>query len=192
MACDLKITADILYDCIDTPKRNLDNGSAVLINWEDIDFAGSTVSGGTITDLVLKTGTTGYKLDWYKDLASATGTYAPDAEQIDGFIHNFLGRLPTTSAENAERANELKNGRFIVAYETKYKGVDSLDAFKVAGWETGLKLSEMVMNTAENSSSVLFTIATEDGDFEQYPYQIFLETDYATSKATFDALFVTV
>ena len=84
MACDLKITADILFDCADAPKRNLDGGQAVLINWDDIDFAATVVAGSTIQDLVLKSGTTGFTLQWYRDLASATGTYTPDTEQIDG------------------------------------------------------------------------------------------------------------
>ena len=77
-------------------------------------------------------------------------------------------------------------------YESKYKGVDSADAFKVLGWENGLTLSEMIENTLENSGSILFTLATEEGDVEKYPYRIFLETDYATSKATFDTLFATL
>ena len=155
------------------------------------DRAGSTVTGATISDLVLKAGLSGIAIEWYKDLASANSSFAPSTEDVDGFLHNFLTRLVTSTVENAERANELKNGRFVMVYETKYKGVDSLDAFKVAGWESGLKLSEMTFNTLENSGSTLFTLATEEGDVEQYPYQVFLEVDYATSKATFDSLFAT-
>ena len=189
MTCAKKITADILYDCVDVPKKGIDGGSAVLINWDDIDKASSTETGGLITDLVLKAGTSGFKLEWYKDLASGNSSFSPNTEDVDGFIHNMLARLATTTVENAERANELKNGRFIVVYESKYKGTDSDDAFKVRGWDNGLRLSELVENTLENSGSLLFTLSTEEGDVEKYPYNVFLETDYATSKATFDALF---
>jgi len=62
----------------------------------------------------------------------------------------------------------------------------------VLGIENGMTLSEMTQNTAENSGSLPFTLATQEGDYEPYPYSIFLETDYATSKATFDASFATV
>lgn len=192
MTCAKKVTSDILYDCLDVPKKGIDGGKAVLINVEDINKAGSTVAGATISDLVLKSGTTGISIEWYKDLASANSSFAPNTEDVDGFLHNFLARLATSSAEHAERANELKNGRFIMVYETKYKGVDDADAFKVAGWDNGLKLSELSFNTLENSSSLLFTLATEEGDVERYPYNVFLETDYATSKASFDALFAVV
>jgi len=50
----------------------------------------------------------------------------------------------------------------------------------------------MTENTLEKSGSILFTLGTEDGDTEEYPYNIFLETDYATSAATFATLFAPV
>ena len=192
MACSKKVTDDLLFDCADTPKKGIDGGKAVLINWDDIDRAASTINGATVTDLVLKAGATGYSVQWYKDLASANSAFVPNSEDIDGFTHNFLTRLGASSAANAERANELKGGHFVLAYETRYKGVANAEAFKVAGWENGLKLSEMTNNTLENSGATLFTLATEEGSVERYPYNIFLETDYTTSKATFDALFASV
>lgn len=190
--CASKLTANILFDCADTPKKGIDGGTAVLINWDDIDWTATTKSGAIITDLVLKSGTAGFKLDWYKDLASANSAFAPNTEDVDGFTHSFLGRISTTTALHAERANELKGGRFVVVYESKYKGTLSAEAFKVRGIEAGLKLSEMTENTLENSGSILFTLATEEGDVEKYPYSVFYETSYAVSKATFDALFATV
>lgn len=192
MACNKKVTDDLLFDCADAPKKGIDGGKGVLINWDDIDRSGSTASGASITDLVLKSGTAGFSVQWYKDLASANSAFTPNTEDVDGFTHNFLTRLANSSAANAERANELKNGRFVMVYETRYKGANNAEAFKVAGWENGLKLSEMTNNTLENSGATLFTLATEEGDVEQYPYNVFLETDYATSKATYDALFATV
>lgn len=192
MTCATKLTVDMLFDCADAPKKGIDGGKAVLINWDDIDFASSTVVDSIITDLVLKSGTAGFSFTWYKDLASSNSTFAPSTEDVDGWLQSFLGRMATTTAEHADRANEMKNGRFIVVYESKYKGVDMDDAFKVRGWDSGLKLAEMTENTLETSGSILFNLATEEGDVEKYPYQIFLETDYATSKATFDALFATV
>lgn len=192
MACNTKLLNDILFSCADAPKKGIDGGKAVLINWDDIDKTASTMAGSKITDLVLKAGTSGIALEWYKDLASSNSSFAPSTEDIDGFLHAFLGRMATTTAEHAETANILKNGRFIVVYESKYKGVANAEAFKVRGWGCGLKLSDMAENTLENSGSILFTLATEEGDVEQYPYNVFYETSYVVSKATFDALFATV
>lgn len=192
MSCDNKLSADIIFDCANKPKRGLDGNKAVLINFDDIDRAASTVSGATITDIVLKSGKSGFDATWYKDLANVNSAFAPNTEDIDGFTHSFLCRLPNSSAENAERAAEISQGRFIAVVETRFKGTDNADAFKVYGWEDGLKLSEMTNASNENSGSTPYTIATEEGDSEEYPYQIFLETDYATSKATFDTKFATV
>lgn len=189
MACNRKLTADILFDCADFPKAGLDSGKAVIINTEDIDWTASTATGATITALTLKTGTSGFSVEWYKELASTASTFNLNTEDIDGFGHSFLTRLSNTSADNAERANELKMGRFIVVVETNYKGASNAEAFKVYGWDSGLILSEMTSNSNENSGSTLFTLSTKENTVEQYPYNILMETDYDTTKADFEALF---
>lgn len=190
MACNKKITDDILADCADAPKRGLDGEKAVIINFADIDRTASVQAGAIISTLALQSGLSGFGIEWLKEgLASANSSLSVQADNVDGFLQSFLARLSTTSAENAERANELKQGRFIVVVETRYKGASSAEAFKVYGWDNGLKLTELTNNTLENSGSTLFTVSTEEGDVEQYPYNIFLDTDYATSKAAFDALF---
>ena len=190
MACNKKLTDSILFDCADAPIKGLSGQKAVIINWDDVDRAGSTTDGSKITDLV--TTASGISIEWYKELASTATSYAANAEDVDGFSHSFLSRLATTSADNAERANELKNGRFIVIVQTEYKGADNSEAFKVYGWDSGLELSEMTQGSNENSGSMLFTLASREGTVERYPYNIFIESDYATSKATFDALFASV
>lgn len=189
MACNKKITDNILFDCDATGIAGIDNGKAVLINITDVDLTGTTWSAGTITDLTLNSGTTGYSLEWYKQLATGTATFAPDAEAVDGFQASFIGRMSAPTAEAAKRSNELKNGRFIVVVETSYKGTSNAEAFKVFGFETGLELSELTYSTGENSGNILFTLSTREGSYEQYPYYTLLETNYATTAAAFAALF---
>lgn len=189
MACINKLSGDILFDCNDTPKKGIAGSRAVLVNYEDVDFGATTTSGATTSNFVLKAGATGYKLEWYKELASAGGTYTPNAEEIDGFAHSFLGRLTTSSANNAERARELKEGRFVVIYESKYQGVGQKEAYKILGLESGLELSEMNTSTNENSGSILFTLSTKESDYEQYPFGVLLNVDYATTSADVEALF---
>lgn len=190
--CAPKLTADILFNCADKPKKGLDGGRAVIINFADIDRAGSTSNGATITALTLVAGASGLSAEWFKDLASANAAFTPSSEDIDGFLQNFLCRIATMSAGNAERAAELSQGRFVVAVETKYKGVDNAEAFKVFGWENGLKLSELTLDTLANSGSMLYTVSSEEGALETYPFNVLLETDYATTKASFESLFADV
>jgi hypothetical protein len=191
MTCPTKIlTEGILYDCLaDIMKKGIAESNAVIINWDDIDHAGSTETDSIISDLVLKAGTVGLKLEWAQDLASSGSTFAPNTEDVDGFAATFLSRMATTTADHADRCRELKDGRFVIVYKSKFKGVDDVDQFKVRGWDQGLKLTELAENTNENSGSILFTLANEDGEFERYPYMVFLETDAATSQSTYDTLF---
>lgn len=192
MACINDLSGDLLFDCDDSPIKGIDGNKAVIINYSDIDFGTTTVSGATVSNLQLKAGATGYKLEWYKELSSSNSSFTPNAEDIDGFAQSFLGRLAVTSATNAERAKELSAGRFVVVYESRYKGVAQAEAFKVLGLTAGLELSEMTTNTMENSSSILFTLASKEGTYEKYPFQVLNETTYATSQASFDALFTAV
>lgn len=187
MACNKKVTANLLFDCADAPKKGLDGGKAVIINYDDIDFSALTQTGATVTNLA--TLAVGFEVQWYKELASVASAYAANAEDVDGFSHQFLARIATTSADGAERAEELKNGRFIVVVETSYKGAAQAEAFKIYGLDAGLELQELSGNSNENSGSLLFTLGTREGTVERYPFNILLETDYATTKASFDSLF---
>jgi hypothetical protein len=187
MACNKLITADILFDCADAPLKGLDGQRAVILNYADVDFVSSVQAGATITDLAATT--VGFNVNWYKELASTAVTFSPNSEDVDGFGHSFACRLATSDAVNAERANELKNGRFIVVVETAYKGAANAEAFKVYGWDSGLELSQMDGNSNENGGGLLFTLSTREGTVEKYPYNILLETSYATTKTSFDALF---
>lgn len=192
MSCLKKITADIVFDCNDRAKKGLKGSKAVIVNYDDIDFGATTVSGATVSNLALKTGTSGFSIGWYKDLGSTAMEYTPNDETVDGFAHSFLCRLGTTSAANAEIASELKGGRFVIVVETNYQGTDQAEAFKVFGFENGLELSEMTGNSEENTGSLLFTLSTKEDFYEEYPFQILKETDYAATKASFDSLFAAV
>jgi len=194
MACSKKITANIIFDCADSPLKGLDGGEAIILNYEDIDKGASTQTGAILDTITMLGATTGQLVQWYRELASVATALTRNAEDFDGFSHSFLARLATTSAANAERANELKNGRFVVVVKTSYKGGtagDEADKYKVFGWDAGLELSELAGNSNENSSSLLFTLATREGTYEKYPYNILFAGGVAEpteSDAVYDAL----
>lgn len=187
MACNKKVTADLLFDCADAPLKGLDGGKAVILNMDDVDYVSSVQAGASITDLVALA--VGFEVQWYKELASTAASFAANAEDVDGFAHSFACRLSVSDALSAERANELKNGRFVVVVESSYKGAAKAEAFKILGWDSGLELSQMDSNSNENGGSLLFTLSTREGTVERYPYNILIETDYDTTKTAFDAEF---
>lgn len=189
MSCETRISKDILFECSDMPIAGLSGSRAVLINFEDINKAQSTEDGAIITQLTLNEGSTGYRVEWYKKLGHVESEFSKSDDQIDGFRHSFLSRLATSSAYNAERADELTQGNFVMVVETKFKGDEGKDAFKVYGWGSGMYLEEMTGSSAENGGSLLYTLQTDEEELEKYPYRVLLMDDYESTKAAFDSLF---
>lgn len=190
MSCINKLTANISYDCSseNRAKSGLET-KAVIINAVDIDRTALTQSGSTVTNLSLLSGTTGFSISWIKQLANTGSEVALNDSGVDTFSHSFACRVFGQSAEDAERIKELLEGEFVVVVETKYKGTANADAYKIFGLENGLKMAEGSFTSLENDGSFVFTLKSQEGFGESYPYKIFLETNYSTTKAKFDALF---
>ena len=191
MACGTtKITQNISYDC--TPAGRAKAGlesKAVIINKSDLDLTALTVSGASVTNLSLASGSTGYSIEWIKQLANTASEYVANESGVDTYSHSFVGRIFGQTAADAERAKELKDGEFVVIVESKFKGADNLSAYKVFGLENGLRMSEASFTSLENDGAFLFTLASVEGYGESYPYQVWSEGTYVTNKAKFDALF---
>lgn len=190
MACNKKVTAALINDCTVDPVLGLSSG--VIINYEDIDFALLTQTGSTVTDLATKSGTAGFAVSWLKRMGSNNNSLQASATEREGFTHSFACQLAGFSADNAERIEELKNGRFVIVAESNFGGVADADKFKVFGLTAGLYLTEAIHSSNENGGAISYILSTLDGDREKYLYNTVLETDYATTKASYDALFATV
>lgn len=187
--CINKLTQNISYDCSTShrAKGGLET-KAVILNTADIDLASLTQSGATVTNLSLKAGATGYEIGWVKQLGSVTSE-ASINDGLDTFTHAFACRVFGQGAADAERIKELLEGEFVLVVETKYKGSNNVDAFKIFGLENGLKMSEGSFTSLENDGSFLFTLSSVENFGESYPWKVYLESNYTTTKAKFDNLF---
>lgn len=186
MSCIGKLTANIAYDC--TPANRAKGGletSAVLINRADIDWTSVTQTGATVTNISLMSGATGYSIEWIKQLGTV-GSEVSINDGLDTFTHNFAARIFGSGADDAERMKELLEGEYVVIVETKFKGTSNADAFKVFGLENGLKMSEGTYSSTENDGALVFTLASVENYGESYPFLIWNETNYTTTKAKFD------
>lgn len=193
MAYTDKVTASIAFDYNDRPIKGLDGGRAILVNYDEIDFATTPrTDAAEVSAFTLKAGgSVAFEMQWYKELASTSSSYTPNSEDVDGFSHNFIGRMSNASSENAALAQELKDGRFLVIVETKYKGKDNAngkDAYKIYGFDSGMKLSEMTYTSNENSGGILFTLATPEGTSERFPFLTLFSVDYASTTALVEGL----
>lgn len=191
--CVNKVSANISYDCSSQGRaRGGIETTAVLINRSDIDLTALTQDGPTVTNLSLKTGAKGFKIDWIKQLGNTASDFTPNDSGLDTYSQSFACRVFGQSADDAERIKELGSGEFVVVVESKYKGLANADAYKVFGIENGLRKSEGTFTSAENDGSYLFTLSSVEGFGETYPWQVLLETSYTATKTKFDAAFASV
>lgn len=190
MSCIEKLSHNITYGCNTSypAQGGLDGGKAVLINRSDIDVTSLTRSGATITNLSLVSGATAYEISFVKQLSNTANEFTVN-DGLDTFTHSFIGRVYTQSATDAEIITQLSKGEFVAVVETKWKGANAADAFKVYGITNGLKMSEGSQTSLENDGSYLFTLSSVENFGEPYPYNVYLETNYTTTKAKVDNLF---
>jgi len=93
--------------------------------------------------------------------------------------------LNFSSDNKLQLQNMSEGGSFVAVLELKWKGVDNKDAFQVLGFRSGLSMSVMTWNTAENDGTVLFQLASLDNYEEPTVPLTLLETSYALTKTAF-------
>lgn len=192
--CEDKLSADIIKDCDNKPIGGLEV-NAVLINFDDIDKAASTLDTNdlVITNLATVSTTSGFLLEGIKQTNGASFELVKKEDSFDAFKHLFSGVILTPSAVNKKSMAEIASGgRYVVVVEKKFKGELGIDAFEVLGWDSGLVISTLVWNTKEADGVIKFELASEDGYEEPEMTRNNLETDYATTKIAFDAKYATV
>ena len=190
--CDGLITADILFDCLNSSTAGLET-NVLLINRKQIDYSAVTFDA-TVTSLMtnfqLLSGNTGYLLQGVKQNQSGASEIVQKEFSSNKVKHTFSGVVLNPTAENIEQLNLMNDGgEFVAIVERKFKGEDNDDAFLVFGFHLGLYLTTMTYNTNENDGVIQFTLESADGSEEpRLPY-VLLETDYATTKTAFDNKF---
>lgn len=192
--CEEKLDAAIAKNCDEKPQGGLEV-NAVIINYEDIDFASSTLDGSNdlvITSLATVSGTQGYFLEGVKQTNAISFELVKKEDSFDMYKHTFAGVILAPSAVNKEMMKQIASGgRYVVVVEKKWKGTADVDAFEVLGWDSGLVISTMIYNSKEADGVIKFELASEDGFEEPEMTRNNLETNYATTKTAFNAFYAT-
>ena len=192
--CEDFLSADIQKDCSNKPIGGIEV-SVVLIPMNYINKTTSTISPTNkllITDLATNTGTQGYFIDGIKQAQGAMFELVKKEETFDMYKHSFAGVVLNPSVANKLELSKLASGvRYVAVIEKKWKGQNSTEAFEVLGWDSGLVISEMTWNTKESDGIIKFVLSNEDGYEEPEMTRTLLETDYATTKTSFNNKFAT-
>lgn len=180
--CINRISKDFGFDCNDTVKGV--EKSIILLNREDIDLGATQVEGNKIKSLVLKTGKTGYKVEYLKE-SHLTITTKPEIsdDSYNGHKHLLVLKLYGKSTEDYEQIDRLVAGASLVAIaQNKTSTLDN--SFDVYGFYIGLEATEGEGRT--NGGEYTLTIGTPSNQKEPKSVMRWLETDYATTKGKFD------
>lgn len=192
MACEGLITADILYDCDNSPVGGLET-DVILVNVTDIDIDATTfdaLNSDIVTNFQLLAGKTGFLLQGVKQINSASSELVKKEFSSDKHTHTFNGVVLNVSAENKKQINIMSEGaKYVAVIDRKWKGASNAEAFQILGLESGLELQTVTWNFNENDGVLQFSLASTEGFEEPNLPNTLLETDYATTKIAFDAKF---
>ncbi len=194
LLCDGILSGDILVDCTNPMLSGLEV-NVLLVNHGDIDKVASTFSVTNptqLTNLQLKPTKTAFLLQGVKQINSLSMELVVKETSNDMFKHMFSGMIFSLSAENKAKMYDMVGGLFAVVVELKWKGVLSVDAFQIGGFDRGLRLTSLKWSSKENDANVTFELSSEEGGEEPRPILSILETSYALTATAFANKFVQV
>lgn len=169
----------------------------VIINKSHLPDSGITFNSNhptaLIDDITLDTGKTGYMLD----LVNPNGTsikhnneFVEEESVRNGFRHILPEMLfPLNTVAAREQINFMKDGRFYVVAERRFKGADRKEAFLFYGYPIGMQMIVTKDNSNEDSGLIFVTFQTPENSNPEFLPHILLDTDYATTLTAFENKF---
>lgn len=186
------LTTNIATDC-DEPRIKGYEQIGLLILKSDIDLTATTVSGSNariIDNLALIEGKTAAVVYNSKKnplpFNGTSTTYNRDVDQYDKVAQFYYEGIGGASAIGV--VEPLKDGDYLLILERKHKTTAGAGTFQVFGWQKGLSAGNEggAQVQDEETGYWLMTMTTQ----EPYAEIEWLDTNYATTKAAFDALSV--
>lgn len=184
------IDGDIIADCNDMPFSGLET-NVRLVNRQDIDYSTTTFNADkTIcTNFALLPGKEAFTLVGFKKSNDAGFKLVKKDAVNDGFEHELKGVAFNRKPETLDQINKLcKGNKIVAAVEYKHKGSTQTEAFMIYGVNSGLELQEATHSANSNNGTISLRLASTKDEEEPNVPCVFLDTDYATTKAVFDAL----
>lgn len=186
------LTTNIATDC-DEPRIKGYEQIGLIILKSDIDLTATTVSGSNgriIDNLALKQGKKAAVVyNSKKNPLPFNGTqtvYNRDSDKYDKTVQFYYEGIGGASALAV--VEPLKDGDYVLILERKHKVSAGTGSFQVFGWQKGLSAGNEggAQVQDEETGYWLMTMTTQ----EPYAEIEWLDTNYATTKAAFDALSV--
>ncbi|MDI9256320.1 hypothetical protein [Flavobacterium sedimenticola] len=174
MSCNTKLAGEFTRACGFKPKQGVDE--KWYGNWEDIDREATVLANRNtkITTLVLKEDAKLYKAagndkSHKAKHALAVGDYGNGYIHTDEYIPMYIGD------NEAQRIQELVEGARVFTIEKMVDtGVSGETTFKVAGFESGMLITNDDYDSSANSGTSTIICATKEGEEEATRLKTFL------------------
>lgn len=182
--CSSALAGNLASDC-DNPRIAGYEQIGVIFNRADVDWANLAVSASNpriIEAIAASAGKKPYALYNNKNnplpFDGTNTTYNSDTDQYDKTLQFYYEGIG--GGVSADVVEPLKGGEYIAILQRKDHRGDG--SFQVFGYQSGLKANAQVQD--ETTGYWLMTMACSEPSAEVS----FFDTDYATTKAAFDAL----
>lgn len=162
-------------------------GRVILMNYDDIDYAESTVADGVLSAIVMKNNAKGFAWETH-DRGVEVNSPLVVKTYYNAFEHNLVIRVFDKTQEIKDQINALAHGRVVAIVENR-SNANAETHYEVYGWDSGLVM------TAEDAPStdgdgVIYTITLNSDEVSQegqLPLS-FYTGDLATTTTAIEAL----
>jgi hypothetical protein len=164
--CDGKLAGQFTKVCGHRPKQGVSR--KWYINWDDIDRTATQIAnkGTKVTALVLKTGKKIYRAEGNKKTSSVESALAVK-DFGNGYIHTDRFTILYKGENERLRVQDLVEGsRVVTLIERVDKGINGELSFEIAGYESGMSITEDNFNSAADSGVTKISVATSEGEEE--------------------------
>lgn len=189
------ITENLELDC-DKPLQGGTRDKMVLMNYDDWINAVITpnvTNSNVYESIVLASGTIGYKVEGQNNSNTPKPTFKR-GKYTGAFDHEVKFLVFTIDPATKVQIEKMAKGRLVAIVENNHKGTAGESSFEVYGAGAGLIVPDGGITrdpvSTDDQGAYQVTLKSSEVSLEaKLPASIFL-TDYATSKAIFDSLYV--
>lgn len=185
------ITEDLTINC-DAPLAAGTRDRGIIFNfddWNNLTIGRNVTNPQIIENIALTSGITGFLVQ------GVNGSNAPKnsmkkSKFLNGFMHTVNFKVFRLGADIKKQLEGIANGRFVMVVENNYKGSNGEAAYEVYGIDSGMVCSLLDRDPANQDTQGGYdvTVETSAVTTEGHLPATFFITDYATTKAIFEAL----
>lgn len=193
MAECARISANIELDC-DNPIQAGVKDRMVLINWDDYDAAVKTVdvsNSQIIESITFATTATGYLVEGQNN-SNETKETLIKGRYAKSFEHQVVFKVFNKDADVKQQLERLSKGRVVAIVENNFTGVDGNASFDIFGHGSGLIMEALERDASNQDTQGAYDITLKTSEFsrEAHLSATLFDTDYTTTKAVFDGLYI--